>query len=194
MNEGMHYLHNNKIVHRDLKSANVLVKLVSAAEGEFGVDYVHARVADFGLSKIKEMSRTFSTQTLNIGTTRWMAPELYTASQYDHMNTSTSDVKLRYPFKVDIYSFGMLCYEILTGRRPFYNITLTDLRKRVLESLRPELPEECPSILATMIKRCWEPDPSARPSFSEICEVLRYHKALLILGANLHYGGEVHRS
>jgi serine/threonine protein kinase len=192
MNEGMHYLHNNKIVHRDLKSANVLVKLVSAAEGEFGVDYVHARVADFGLSKIKEMSRTFSTQTLNIGTTRWMAPELYTASQYDHMNTSTSDVN--YPFKVDIYSFGMLCYEILTGRRPFYNITLTDLRKRVLESLRPELPEECPSILATMIKRCWEPDPSARPSFSEICEVLRYQKALLILGANLHYGGEVHRS
>jgi hypothetical protein len=182
--EGMHYLHNNKIVHRDLKSGNVLVKLVSA-KGEFGVDYVHARVADFGLSKIKEMSHTSSTQTLNIGTTRWMAPELYTASQYDHTNTSTSDVKLRYPFKVDIYSFGMLCYEILTGSRPFYNIMQSQLRERVVEGLRPELPEECPSVLAAMIKRCWEPDPSARPSFSEICEVLRYQKALLILGMKM---------
>ena len=179
--EGMHYLHNNKIVHRDLKSDNVLVKVVKA-EGEFGVDYVHVRVADFGLSKIKEMSRTFSTQTLNIGTTRWMAPELYTASQSDHMNTSTSDVKLRYPFKVDIYSFGMVCYEIFTGRTPFQEMSNTELRKRVLEGLRPELPEECPSILATMLKRCWEPHPNARPSFSEICEVMRYQKALLILG------------
>ena len=182
--EGMHYLHNNKIVHRDLKSGNVLVKLVKA-EGEFDVDYVHARVADFGLSKTKEMSHTFSAQTLNTGTTRWMAPELYTASQDDPMNTSTSDVKLRYPFKIDIYSFGMLCYEILSGRMPFYDIKTSELRKRVLGGLRPKLPEECPSLLATMIKRCWEPNPSARPRFSDICKDLRYQKALLIIGMKM---------
>ena len=182
--EGMHYLHTNKIVHRDLKSRNVLVKLVKAG-GEFDVDYVHARVADFGLSKTKEMSHTFSAQTLNTGTTRWMAPELYTASQDDPMNTSTSDVKLRYPFKIDIYSFGMLCYEILSGRMPFYDIKTSELRKRVLGGLRPKLPEECPSLLATMIKRCWEPNPSARPRFSDICKDLRYQKALLIIGMKM---------
>lgn len=175
--EGMVYLHNNKVVHRDLKSDNILVKYDKAG-GKF--DHVHARVADFGLSKIKEKSHTLSDQTLNIGSTRWMAPELYRTN--DHMNASTSDVKLRYPFKVDQYSFGMVCYEVLTGQRPFCNIPLNKIRENVLEGLRPELPEDCPTILSTMIKRCWEANPSARPSFLEIRQDLQYQKALLILG------------
>jgi predicted Ser/Thr protein kinase len=72
--EGMHFLHEMKIVHRDLKSMNVLVKCVKSSKSK--VEYVHIKVADFGMSRIKERSMTYSNQTMNVGTTRWMAPEI----------------------------------------------------------------------------------------------------------------------
>ncbi|CAM6043457.1 unnamed protein product [Sphagnum compactum] len=69
--EGMHYLHQNMVVHRDLKSTNILVN----CDGHDG--HVYAKVADFGLSKTKESSCTYSNLTMDKGTTRWMAPELF---------------------------------------------------------------------------------------------------------------------
>jgi hypothetical protein len=66
--EGMNYLHQNKVVHRDLKSNNILVKHNECDK------HVYAKVADFGLSKIKELSCTYSNLTMDLGTTRWMAP------------------------------------------------------------------------------------------------------------------------
>lgn len=72
--EGMFFLHEKNIVHRDLKSRNILVKQMKARR--VGVKYVQAKVADFGLSRTKERSMTYSNQTQNQGTTRWMAPEM----------------------------------------------------------------------------------------------------------------------
>ncbi|KAG0623935.1 hypothetical protein M758_3G212700 [Ceratodon purpureus] len=66
--EGVNYLHTKGIVHRDLKSMNILVKRVKALELETG--YVQAKVMDFGLSKTKERSATFSNMTYNQGTWR----------------------------------------------------------------------------------------------------------------------------
>jgi serine/threonine protein kinase len=66
--EGMNYLHQNTVVHQNLKSMNILVKYN-------GHDmHVYAKVADFGLSRIKELSCTYSNLTMDLGTTRWMAP------------------------------------------------------------------------------------------------------------------------
>ncbi len=167
--EGMRYLHVNKVVHRDLKSMNILVKTEEHA------GHVHAKVADFGLSKVKEASCTYSNITPNQGTTQWMAPELFKNSKYLNIGTSESNSPLKYdPFKADIYSFGMLCYEILTGLVPFHNYKLTGLRERILEGLRPLIPEHCPEELHELITTCYHSNPATRPSFDEICVKLRH--------------------
>ncbi len=152
--EGMRYLHVNKVVHRDLKSMNIFVKCEEHA------GHVYAKVADFGLSKVKEASCTYSNITpkdLNVG-------------------TSESNSPLKYdPFKADIYSFGMVCYEILTGLVPFHGCNLTGLRERILEEgLRPPIPEHCPEELSKLITTCYHSNPATRPSFDEICVKLRH--------------------
>ncbi len=168
--EGMCYLHVNKVVHRDLKCMNILVKCEEHA------GHVYAKVADFGLSKVKEGSCTYSNISLNKGTPRWMAPELFGISKYLNVGTSESNSPLKYdPFKADIYSFGMVCYEILTGLVPFHGCTLKDLRERILkEGLRPTLPEDCPGELYELITTCYHSNPATRPSFDEICVKLRH--------------------
>jgi hypothetical protein len=170
--EGMNYLHQNRVVHRDLKSKNILVKHNERDR------HVYAKVADFGLSKIKELSCTYSNLTMDLGTTRWMAPELFGDSEDHNVGPSSStesNLTLNYHFKVDVYSFGMVCYEILTGCVPFFNIIkMTDLRKRIKDGLRPDMPEECPKKLSNLIQSCYRPDPEARPSFPDICVELRH--------------------
>jgi serine/threonine protein kinase len=168
--EGMHYLHVNKVVHRDFKSMNIFVKCEEHA------GHVYAKVADFGLSKVKEASCTYSNITREKGTTRWMAPELFKISKYPNVGTSESNSPLKYdPFKADIYSFGMVCYEILTGLVPFHDYTLTGLRERILkEGLRPTIPTHCPKKLYKLITTCYHSNPATRPSFDEICLKLRH--------------------
>ncbi len=166
--EGMNYLHQNRVVHRDLKSMNILVKYNEHDK------HVYAKVADFGLSKIKESSCTYSNLTMDLGTTRWMAPELFGDSEDHNVGPSSSSESLQYHFKVDVYSFGMVCYEILTGYVPFFNFKLMDLRKRIKDGLRPNMPEQCPEQLSTLVQACYHPDPKARPSFLEICVELRH--------------------
>jgi serine/threonine protein kinase len=107
-----------------------------------------------------------------------MAPELLGDSE-DHnvgpSSSSESNLSLNYHFKVDVYSFGMVCYEILTGCVPFFNINkMTDLRKRIKDGLRPDMPEQCPKQLSTLIQFCYDADPKARPSFLDICVELRH--------------------
>ncbi len=168
--KGMRYLHVNKVVHRDLKSMNILVKCEEHA------GHVYVKVSDFGLSKVKEASCTYSNITPNRGTTRWMAPELFGISEYLNVGTSESNSPLKYDlFKADIYSFGMVCYEILTGLLPFHNCTHTDIWKRILkEGLRPPIPEHCPEQLSKLITTCYHSNPATRPSFDEICVKLRH--------------------
>jgi tRNA A-37 threonylcarbamoyl transferase component Bud32 len=164
--EGMHYLHQKKIVHRDLKAANILYKYEHSTVP--GASEIRVKVADFGLSKIIEMSCTPEQQTLNTGTTLWMAPELFGPS---------STPPLHHPLKVDVYSFAGVCIEILTGKPPEYGIEVSELRKRMTSNpadhnLRPHIPSHCPAHLARLIADCWHPTPSERPTFAEICDVL----------------------
>jgi len=174
--EGMHYLHQKKVVHGDLKSMNILVKC-DEHDG-----HMYAKVADFGLSKTKESSCTYSNLTMDEGTTRWMAPELF--GNFDQ--SSNPSLSKRYPFKVDIYSFGMVCYEILTGNIPFPNHTsMTELRKKIKDGLWPNLPEHCPQQLSKLIQACYHSDPATRPSFFEICVELRHIMCSLMIGCTL---------
>ena len=91
--------------------------------------------------------------------------------------------ELRYPFKVDIYSFGMVCYEILTGKVPFWTTTsLGEVKKMVLKGDRPTLPADCPDDLKMLIQSCWDSEASSRPSFKKICWKLRDLKFFLMKG------------
>jgi hypothetical protein len=169
--EGMNYLHQNRVVHQDLKSMNILVKY-----NEHDM-HVYAKVADFGLSIIKELSCTYSNLPTDLGTTRWMAPELFGDSEHHNVGPSSSNesnLSLKYHFKVDVYSFGMVCYEILTGHIPFFNFKVMDLQKKIKDGLRPNMPEQCPKQLSSLVKACYHPDPKARPPFHDICVELRH--------------------
>ena len=172
--KGMLYLHEKKIVHRDLKSMNILVKGVKASGLEIG--YVLAKVGDFGLSKIKEVSSTYSNETPNVGTTRWMAPEMIRLREGNGLAN-----KMKYdPFKADIYGFGMVCYEIVSGYLPFSTISSKAATVRVLLGDRPTIPDQCPHRLKALITNCWNNDASSRPNFDVICDELRLLKYSLV--------------
>ena len=173
--EGVNYLHNLRpsIVHRDLKSANILVKCVAGKESESG--YVHDKVADFGFSETLDSSERFSEQP-TIGTNRWMAPEIINLDGNGNQeNTSCSEVG-RYPQKTDVFSFGMVCYEIITGHEPFENDAPNLAKKKVKKGDRPKLPKHCPKRLKDLIVECWSEDPRKRPTFDIICSKLRHLK------------------
>jgi hypothetical protein len=178
--EGMQYLYHKRIVHRDLKSLNILVDPVdNFAMAEKG--YLRVKVTDFGLAKIKAASATSSLQT-RVGTTRWMAPELHPSSHVGESSEPGSNKK-HHPFKADVYSYAVTCSEILTGKDPFQGEPLTDIRKRIkYAGLRPSLPDSLPPYLVSLIHRCWDADACKRPDFSEICAELRHVKASLMIG------------
>ncbi|KAG0582750.1 hypothetical protein M758_3G084400 [Ceratodon purpureus] len=181
--EGVKYLHDQKIVHGDLKSMNILVRSVQARELEIG--YVHAKVADFGLSKTKECSTRFSNPTFNTGSTRWMPPEVINLDNLTSQVSISKDSMPKYPFKRDVFSFGMVCYELLTGNEPFSDEPdLKNVKKKVLKGERPDLPDHCPKELKTLIRRCWSQVPTERPSFVEICQELKHLNFLLLRGLN----------
>jgi len=144
-------------------------------------------VADFGFAKIKESSTRYSNQTLNIGTNRWMPPEVINFRNNDEQpSASVLHEGPNYPKKSDVYSFGMVCYEILTGDLPFpQEPSLVNIKKKVLKGERPPLPDYCPSVLKALIEACWDPEPSHRPSFASICSALKHLKCLLMSGTSL---------
>lgn len=176
--EGVCYLHRNNVVHRDLKSQNILVNIARHMRQE----HVYVKVADFGLSKVKEKT-VYPELTKNQGTSRWMAPEMMAPKDMPGFQA----VNQYNPFKCDVYSFAMVCYEILTGKLPFDTThNNTDVRKMVLKGLRPPLPNLRPEMatLISLIKACWEHHASIRPDFNSVCATLKNIKFSLMTGMN----------
>ncbi|KAL3520407.1 hypothetical protein ACH5RR_018556 [Cinchona calisaya] len=149
---GMEYLHSKNIVHFDLKCDNLLVNLKDPSRPI-------CKVGDFGLSKIKR--NTLVTGGVR-GTLPWMAPEL--------LNGSSSKVSE----KVDVFSFGIVLWEILTGEEPYANMHYGAIIGGIVNNtLRPPVPSFCDPDWRLLMEQCWAPDPSARPSFTEIARRLR---------------------
>lgn len=191
--EGVKYLHGTGrgltrgLVHRDLKSFNILVKaLTDAPELQYNEGYLNAKVTDFGEAKIKNFGTRYSTQTHDVGTRLWMAPEIITDDEdSDQHHGSIGNL----PFQVDVYSFAIVCSELLTGEMPYASerLSMGNLLKQITKHhLRPQLPQSCRTRLVSLIQSCWEDNPRERPTFSEICKELRYIKGLILRGsANL---------
>ncbi|KAL6543525.1 hypothetical protein OROHE_010147 [Orobanche hederae] len=149
---GMEYLHGKNIVHFDLKSDNLLVNLRDPHRPI-------CKVGDLGLSKVK-------CQTLISGGVRgtlpWMAPEL--------LNGSSSLVSE----KVDVFSFGIVMWELLTGEEPYADLHYGAIIGGIVSNtLRPPVPEPCDPDWRALMERCWSSEPSERPNFTDIANELR---------------------
>ncbi|KAJ6794807.1 serine/threonine-protein kinase B-raf-like [Iris pallida] len=149
---GMEYLHKKNIVHFDLKSDNLLVNLRDPQRPI-------CKVGDLGLSKVK-------CQTLISGGVRgtlpWMAPEL--------LNGSSNLVSE----KVDIFSFGIVMWELLTGEEPYADLHYGAIIGGIVSNtLRPPVPESSEPQWRSLMEKCWSADPSERPSFTQIADSLR---------------------
>jgi len=145
---GMSWLHGsqNPIIHHDLKPSNCLIDT-----------NLRAKISDFGLSIIKQRG-SFVHSDFPKGTAVYMAPEVYEGEEYDE--------------KCDVYSFGIIIWETYTRQEPFSDsrqaLSVEAFCEAVCEDMRPEIPEDCPLSLKTLISNCWDPQPDYRPSFSEI--------------------------
>ena len=147
--KGMHYLHTCKpmIVHRDLKSPNLLV------DRNWCV-----KVTDFGLSRMKHT--TFLSTKSNAGTPEWMAPEVLRSEPSNE--------------KSDIYSFGVILYELVVLKVPWEGLNPMQVVGAVaFQDKKLEIPEDTHADIAALMGACWEPKPEDRPSFEDILKELR---------------------
>ncbi|CAH8336548.1 unnamed protein product [Eruca vesicaria subsp. sativa] len=144
---GMEFLNANGIIHRDLKPSNMLLTK----------DQKHVKLADFGLAR--EETKGF--MTCEAGTYRWMAPEIFS-----HEALQVGEKKL-YDHKVDVYSFAIVFWELLTNRIPFKGKNNICVAYAASKNQRPSL-DNLPPGVGCLLEACWDADPKARPEFKEI--------------------------
>ncbi|KHN48191.1 Serine/threonine-protein kinase CTR1 [Glycine soja] len=149
--KGMNYLHkrNPPIVHRDLKSPNLLV------DKKYTV-----KVCDFGLSRLK--ANTFLSSKSAAGTPEWMAPEVLCDEPSNE--------------KSDVYSFGVILWELATLQQPqpWVNLNPAQVVAAVgFKRKRLEIPHDVNPQVAALIEACWAYEPWKRPSFASIMDSLR---------------------
>ncbi|XP_068469220.1 probable serine/threonine-protein kinase SIS8 isoform X7 [Phaseolus vulgaris] len=144
--KGMNYLHhrNPPIVHRDLKSSNLLV------DKNWTV-----KVGDFGLSRLKDA--TLLNTKSGRGTPQWMAPEVL-------RNEPSNE-------KSDVFSFGVILWELMTHSIPWKNLNSLQVVGVVgFVDRRLDLPDDLDPYVASIINDCWRSDPEKRPSFEELIQ------------------------
>lgn len=148
MASGLSFLHQENIIHRDIKSLNVLLS-----------ENMRAKLTDFGMSKVKTESAPLSLNAT--GTYQWMAPEFATT---DEGNSRASDM----------YSLGITFWEISARKLPFEKVAKPELIPfRASQGLRDEIPTDCPKKLSSLIKACWDTDPLKRPTADCVASYLQ---------------------
>ncbi|KAJ7659047.1 kinase-like domain-containing protein, partial [Mycena polygramma] len=158
--QGLAFLHDQNVVHGDLRGTNILVN-----------DVGHACLTDFGLTVLSDATVT---QTNNgAGSVRWMAPETLNPSACgltDFARTPASD----------IYAFACVCFELYTGFPPFHRAILLDVQVmfQVLEGVRPSRPagDVIPDHIWNIMEQCWAHNFVDRPTILGIVLELTLHE------------------
>lgn len=141
--DAMAYLHPT-VVHRDLKSQNVLLD-----------SNMRAKVCDFGIAKFKDKT-LLTTVNSQAGTPAYMAPELFAAGEISE--------------KVDVFSYGVLLWECFTGCVPWGELStpMQVIFAVGVQKQRLPIPPHCPTFLSNLMQDCWKQEAEERPSFSQI--------------------------
>jgi serine/threonine protein kinase len=155
---GMEFLHNNEVIHRDLKPQNVFL----SPEGR-------PVVADFGTARFV----TFSELSCARGTFHYMAPELFKTGSYDK--------------SVDVFAWGMVFWRLITMRDLYSKTTEREMwhpiqgSQHVIAGRRPDATLIHDQDQRKLIESCWSGEPTERPSFTKILE---HPEILMIAGCN----------
>ncbi|XP_051510763.1 tyrosine-protein kinase Fyn-like isoform X3 [Myxocyprinus asiaticus] len=137
---GMAYIERMNYIHRDLRSANILVG-----------DNLVCKIADFGLARLIEDNEYTARQGAKFPI-KWTAPE---AALYG-----------KFTIKSDVWSFGILLTELATkGRVPYPGMNNREVLEQVERGYRMPSPQDCPSSLHELMLLCWKTDPEDRPTF-----------------------------
>ena len=146
---GMLFLHQNDIMHRDLKSCNVLLSSDNTA-----------KICDFGTARLAAQTTAMSKVT---GTYGWMAPELLEHPESKVLSKAC-----------DVYSYGILLWELITCEVPYASDGLSGIQiaMKVIKGNRPGIPASCQQYLADLMQICWAINPKERPGFNQIITVL----------------------
>ena len=137
---GMMNIHKQNIIHRDLKTANILLD-----------SNLWPKICDFGISRFESNDHNL---TGCIGTPQYMAPELVSSTKYDK--------------KVDVYSYGLILYEMCELVKPFGDMTINEIFLHVVERGERLKFSRTDKSIRELITKCWAQDPNERPSFEEI--------------------------
>ncbi|XP_021689379.2 serine/threonine-protein kinase STY13 [Hevea brasiliensis] len=143
---GLSYLHSKNIVHRDVKTENLLLDKNQAL-----------KITDFGVARLEALNP--NEMTGYTGSLGYMAPEVFDNKPYNR--------------KCDVYSFGICLWEMYCCDMLYPNLSFYELTSAVVyRNLRPEIPKCCPSSLEKLMKRCWDADPNKRPEMEEVVSTL----------------------
>ena len=172
---GITYLHSLHpvIVHRDLKPSNLLVRLPPLQYSNISSTHLHhhlhhhhgmqvdetwnVKVADFGFARIKEENATMT----RCGTPCWTAPEVIRGDKYGE--------------SADVFSFGVVMWEVLTRHQPYAGRNFMGVSLDVLEGRRPQIPGDCPADFRRVMKRCWHSNPDRRPRMEDVLAFFDKH-------------------
>ncbi|XP_050213850.1 serine/threonine/tyrosine-protein kinase HT1-like isoform X1 [Mercurialis annua] len=156
---GMEYIHSEGVIHRDLKPENILI------DQEFQM-----KIADFGIACEEAYCDLLADDP---GTYRWMAPEMIKKKSYGK--------------GVDVYSFGLILWEMVAGTIPYEDMNPIQAAFAVVnKNLRPVIPRSCPAAMKALIEQCWSLQPDKRPEFWQIVKVLEHFESSLSCDGTLN--------
>ncbi|BFU23614.1 protein tyrosine kinase domain containing protein [Entamoeba histolytica HM-1:IMSS-B] len=149
--KGMVFLHENKIVHLDLKPDNLLVNSLYAESSSCVV-----KITDFGTSRIIKKNNSCDNENKGLGTPLYLSPEAY------------DDV---YSFEGDVFSFAVMAWELFYATEPYKECkSLFEIKDFVKSGKRLPFDDTIPICLKTLIEECWKQKPDERPKFGDICK------------------------
>lgn len=163
---GLDFIHSKNIIHRDIKSDNVLIEIDN--------DTLRAKIADFGVCRIEQDLKGLDTATfMGAGSPLWMAPEIFQKYGVDPSK------------KTDVYALGVVMWEIAALARPYSGVM--DPQKIGLykqDGIIEEVPPTTPPNYEALLRRCQHPDPLMRPFANDVALVLK--RSLGLYETNIH--------